>query len=188
MILFELLFAGDGAHFRLFVQRIPDRHLSRQLNHFADKLLGDRPLNQKPAAAVAALSHVKADAKNGRIQSGLQVSIGENDLGIFAAQFEFDLFQIVAGGIDHCFADVGGSGERHHIDLRMRTEPASDRIAITADNVDHSVRNTGFGQNLAEPERGSGGQLARFDDASAAGGERVGEFLANDQAAGNSKE
>ena len=63
----------------------------------------------------------------------------------------------------------------------MFTEPASNRIAITADDIDHPIRDTGFRQKLAQPKSGSGGQLARFNHAGATGREREREFLANDQ-------
>src|ERR1700722_4722267 len=63
----------------------------------------------------------------------------------------------------------------------MQTEPGSDRIAVSADNVDDAVWKTRLCQDLAEPERCSGRQLARLDNASAACGEGVGEFLAHDQ-------
>src|ERR1700740_869746 len=68
-----LRLAGDGSDFRLLIQRVTTRPIADQLNEPAHELLGDRALNNQPAAAVTTFSLIKADAKNSGVRSSRQV-------------------------------------------------------------------------------------------------------------------
>src|SRR5690606_38944891 len=67
-----LLVADDGADFGRLVQRIADFDLSGSLHDAPGEFAGDFPVDQEPAAAVAALPHVEVDAEDDRIEGGVQ--------------------------------------------------------------------------------------------------------------------
>jgi hypothetical protein len=109
--LVELLLAGYGSDFSLLIQRIPYGHFTHHFYEPAHELLGDGALNQEPAAAVAAFTLIEAHAKHCGVRRCRQIGVRENDLRVFAAEFEFDFLYISAGGVDNSFANVSGPGK-----------------------------------------------------------------------------
>src|SRR5260221_14719969 len=99
------------------------------------EIVVDRALNQQAAPTVAVLAHIETDPKYRGIESSLQIGIGKDDVGIFATKFEADLLQVGARGGNDNFLDLGGSGECIHIDVRDRTNPHPNRIAVAAEDI-----------------------------------------------------
>ena len=76
------------------IEWIADGDRPRALDDPLDELVGDGALDEQPAAAVAALAHVEVDAIDDGVERGVQVGVGEHELGVLAAELELDLLQV----------------------------------------------------------------------------------------------
>ena len=65
-------------------------------------------------------------------------------------------------------ADFGGTGEGYLVDVRMGGKSRAGSFAVSRDDVDHSIRESGFLNQLAETQRGKRSLFGRLQDAGAA--------------------
>ena len=84
-----------------------------------------------------------------------------------------------SGGGDHP-ADVGRAGEGGHLGAGVAGQPAAD-VAAAVDQVDHAGGQALLVQDLHEPGRRTGGEVAGFDHRAAADGEGERELLGDDE-------
>ena len=61
-----------------------------------DELVVDLLLDKQPAAGAAALALVEEQAEVGALDGGVEIGVGEDDVGALAAQFQGDALQIAA--------------------------------------------------------------------------------------------
>jgi hypothetical protein len=102
----------------------------------------------------------------------LQISVGEHHGGILATQFEGEFFKVAGGaGLHDTFAGLGGTGERHLVDIPVVAQRSAGGFAVAGDHVDHARGEAGqFGQ-FAEAQGAERGLLGGLDDHCAAGGQ-----------------
>lgn len=88
--------------------------------------------------------HERAD--DGRFQIG----IGKDDIGRFAAQFLSDSLDRIRGQLRHSDARSRRTGERHHINFRMRRDGLPDCRPVPIDKIEYAARETRFMDNVRQ--------------------------------------
>ena len=103
---------------------------------------------------------------------GIEVGVGEYDVGAFPSQFEADAFEVRARGGLHD-EPAGGvlAGEGDLVDIHMAAERGAGGGAEPGNHIDDAVRNAGFLGELGDPERRKGGLLGGLEHKGAAGGQ-----------------
>ena len=134
-------------------------------------------MHQHPAAAVAAFAGIEIHAEHHRVDHGVPVAIGKDDLRILAAQFQRHFFEALRGDAAQQAADPGRSRERQHGDRGMLGQRLTDSRSLARDEVDHARRHARLRQDLHQDGGGAGRQFAGLDDAGAAGGQRERQLL-----------
>ena len=125
----------------------------------------DAALDEDPRAAHAALTGVHEDAHR-RLEDGLvQVGVVEDQHRRLATEFEHDLLEVACRGPHDLLADLGRSGEGDLLDVGMRGDRGTRGVAVTGQQVDHAVGDTGLGDQPVEQQRRKWGLLSGFDDA-----------------------
>src|SRR5690606_21933413 len=127
------------------------------------------------------LPAVEVDAGVGAAEGVIDVRIGEDDVGRFAAEFERDALYVRGGGAGDCLAGLRRTGEGDHVELRGAGEFLADKravsdVAVAAELVRAAryVRGGGAGDCLAGLRRTGGGDHVELRGA--------GEFLAGKRA------
>src|SRR5205085_8669430 len=114
------LFFGDlRSHLRRLVRRITNfNFFSLRLEAF-EKLVLDALFKEDARASAADLTLIVEDAHQRAVDRLLKVSIGEDDVRRFAAEFERDFGEIVGRRACDQFADFGRASESDLINTRM---------------------------------------------------------------------
>ena len=126
-------------------------------------LVVDRALDQQPRAGGAALAGVLDQRADDRGDGGVEVGVGEDDVGRLAAELQLDRREPARARLGDQRAGRGGADERHVVDARVLGERGPGR-AVPGRDLDHPARDArGLGQ-LGEPQRRDRGQLRGLDD------------------------
>ena len=99
------------------------------------KLVGDRALDEQPAAAVAALAHVEVDAVDDGVERRLEVGVREDELRVLAAELELHLLEVALGGLDHPPADLRRTREGEHVHVGVLGQAGTDDATRARDDV-----------------------------------------------------
>ena len=86
---------------RVGVERIADLLRLGLFQHLLDELIVDLLLDEQPAAGAAALALVEEQAEVRSLDGGVEIGVGEDDVGTFAAQFQADALEVALGGGVH---------------------------------------------------------------------------------------
>ena len=89
---------------------------------------------------------------------------------------ERNFLEIAGGSVDDQLADFGRSREGDLVDVGMRSQRSSCRLAIAGDDVDHAFGESGFHDQFAQTQRGERSLLRRLQHDGAAGGQRRTKF------------
>ena len=102
---------------------------ARHLREAFDELIVDAAFDEETGTGGADLALAEKDAHEDALERGLEVGIGEDDVGRFAAEFERDLFQIARRGADEDAAHFGAAGEGDlvHVVMVRRAPPRRSR-------------------------------------------------------------
>ena len=171
-----LFFADQRAHLGVAFERRTELDLLGLLGHRFDELLVDGFLHQDAAAGGADFALIDEDAEERAVDGGFEISIGEEDVGRLAAEFERDALHRIGGLFDDDLADGSAAGERDLVDVGMLHERSAAGFAEAGDDVDDARRQAAVGKMFREFERGERSLLGGFEDAGAAGGDRGREF------------
>jgi hypothetical protein len=112
---------------------------------------------------------------------GVEVGIGEDDVGRLAAELEGDPLELVGGLAHDALTDRGGAGEADLAHVGVGDEPLPDDRALTGQHGEHALGDAGVQRELTEPDRRQGGELGRFEHDGVAGRERRGQAPARDR-------
>ena len=100
-----------------------------------------------------------------------EVGVGEDNVGVLAAQLERDLLHR-GGGVGHDAPTRDDTtGEGHHVDSRMGSERCACSATRPEDEIAHACRETGLLEETHEMNRGARRQLARLQHEGASGRE-----------------
>ena len=102
----ELLPADQRAHLAALVQAGPDLDGQGAAHQLADEAVVDRTLHEQARAGGAHLAAAGEDADEGAVDGGLEVGVGEDDVGALAAQLEADLLHVLGALAHDVLADL----------------------------------------------------------------------------------
>ena len=83
--------AGERTGLGLVVERAAEPDPLRPLDERVDEVVVDRLLDEQPGAGRADLAGVQEDRGQRVVEGDLEVGVGEDDVGVLAAQLEGDL-------------------------------------------------------------------------------------------------
>ncbi len=153
----------------------------RPSGEFGDEALGDALLDDEPGARGADLAAVHEGGVERLVDGGVEAflggaGVGEDDVGVLAAEFEGDLLDGLGGRAHHLRTAGETAGEGHEVDVRVGREARSDGVAGAGDQVRHAGRQAGLHQQTDEGHRGQRGDLAGLEHEGVAGGEGGGDL------------
>ena len=120
----------------------------------------------------AALAVETVDLEDGGVESAVEIGVGENNGGRFAAQLERQALQLIGRGFHDDGAGGGFASQRDERDQRMSHQRRARFFAEALDNVEDAGRQVGLFEDLRELPRRERRPLGRFQDDRVAGGER----------------
>ena len=83
----------------------------------------------------------------------IQIGVGEDDVGALASELERDALQVgFRGGFHDELAHFSGSGERDFIHIHVTCDGCAGRGAVSGEEVDHTFRESGFHDQLADAQ------------------------------------
>lgn len=97
--------------------------------------------------------------------------VGEDDVGVLAAEFERDLLDRVGGGARHLRTAGQAAGEGDEVDVGVLGQAGADGVAGAGDKPRDTGREPGLGQQTEQGDGGQRGDLARLDHEGVARGE-----------------
>ncbi len=146
----QMLRRDDRAHLRADIERIADDHFLRQISNAPNNLIDNRAMHDQSRTSIAAFACIEPCAEHGRIDKGIHIRIREQDLRILTTKFQRYFFQRLRGIGHGQLTDTCGTGERHHVHIRMRAHMLANISARSGDDVDDTVRDACLSQNFAE--------------------------------------
>ena len=132
-------------------------------NRLCEAVVG-AALDQDARAGAAVLARVVEDRVRGGRGCALEVGVGEDHVGGFAAELERDALDGVRGAAHDPDADLGRAGEADLRHVGVLDEPLADHGALPDEDVHDALGNAGFEDEVGEPKQGERGQLGGLDD------------------------
>ncbi len=172
LFLTDLRALGGGS-----VEGIADALFFGAGGQFFDELVVNFAFDEESRAGTATLALIEEEGEESAFDGGVDVGVGEDDVGGLAAELEGDALQVGSGGGLHDdFADFGGAGEGDLVDIHVLGDGGAGGFAVAGDDVEDAFGETGFEGEFTDAESGEGGLLGGFEDDGAAGGEGGSEF------------
>ncbi len=131
--------------------------------------------------ATTVLARVAEDGHRGVLDRSFPIAVGEHHARRLAAQLERDAGDVVRRRPQDRGAGRGLPGERDLVHPGIADQRVADHTAGTRQHRDAALRHARLDQQLAEHERGDGGQRSGLDDHRVAARERRGGLPARDQ-------
>ncbi len=97
------------------------------------------------------------------IHRGLEVGVGEDDVGILAAEFQRDPFDRRRGGRHHPGARGDTAGERHHVHVGVLRQRCAGGGSSAENQIGDAGGQARFLQRPHQKNRGRGRQLTRLE-------------------------
>ena len=155
---------------RAGIERIAHASLPALFDHPLHKLAVDFVLDEEPRAGAAALALVEKDPHVGPSGGGLQVGVGEHDVGALPAEFEGQPLQLVSGLTHDDLSGLARAREGHLVDAGMLDDRGPRGGAESRHHVDHPVGHTRLLGQPRQPQGRQRGLLGRLHHDRAAGG------------------
>ena len=140
----------------------------------------DRFLDQETRSGRAYLALTVEDSRLGAAHGGLQVGIGENDVGTLAAKLHRDALIRLGGHLHDLAAHFGRSRKRDLVDIWVTDERGTRCRPATRHDVERARRQPRLERNLREEQGGERCLRRGLEDDGAAGREGRGELPARD--------
>ncbi len=150
--LFKVDRGDHGAHLRIRVKRITNRHGGGPRACRRKEITGDRFMEDDAAAGIAAFAGIEISAEYHSIERSIEIGVREYDLRVFATELHRDLLQTRGGGRHRRFADTSRAGEGDHVNPRIGRKRRADVGSLTDENIDHTPRQADFKKEPAEIE------------------------------------
>ncbi len=160
---------------------ITDHHARGRCHQQREEPVEGRPLHQDPAAGTAVLSRVVEDGIRRRRCRGLQVGIGEHDVGALAAELQGHPLHVLGAAGHDPLPDRGGAGEADLADIGVLHQPPAGVRPGAHHHVENTLGQTGLEGQLPEAERGQGRQLGRLEHHRVPTGQRRSQLPAGDE-------
>ena len=138
-------------------------------------VLRSRRQDPAHARAVLALRGAGAEGDDHR-DGGVEVGVLEDDRRRLAAELEHAALDLRTADLADLLADLGGAGERDHVDVRVGDQVLG-RLARGGDDVDHAGREPGLGDQVGHREQRQRVRVRGLDHGRAAGHDRRRDLL-----------
>ena len=158
------------------VERAAEANVLRPADQLLDDLVVDAVLDHEPRAGRADLSGVQEDRREGVVDRGVEVGVGEDDVGVLAAELERHALHRGRRGRHDAPAGDDPAGEGDEVDLGSLGEGRADAVTGAQHEVGDPVGQAGVGERPHEPRRRRRGELARLEHEGVAGRERRGDL------------
>ena len=135
----ELALADHGAHVGV-VQRIADGHGVGPLSKALNESVVDALFNDDAGTGAADLALIEEDTDHSPLDSGLQIHIGEDDVGGFAPQLQANLLHIIGSAPHDTLAYSSRTGEGDHADVLVGGQGLAYGTARPQDQVGSALR------------------------------------------------
>ena len=169
---------NDRALIGFFVQRIAHFQLRSCCDELPNEFVVSRSLDKNARTTQANLTLVGERGSHAAGDRSVKIGVGENDVGIFAAEFERDFFEQRRAGFSDFAAGHCAARKGDRADFWMRSDRGADIWSRAVHNVEHARRQTGFATNFAKQIRRHRRELAWFCDGGITDGERGRNFPA----------
>ncbi|AET93056.1 hypothetical protein BYI23_C009100 [Burkholderia sp. YI23] len=174
-----LHFADDGTHRRGGIAGGTHAMLPRRAQRNRHRFIVAGCGHEHARRRIARLTAVTEARVHARRYRDVEIGIVEQDVGRFAAQFLMHALDRRRSQLRYFNARARRSGERDHIDIRMRGKRRADRRAIAVDEIENAFGHTRRIDDLGEQHRIHRRHFARLEHDRAARRER-GRDLADD--------
>ena len=152
-----LLLRDERAEARLRVERVARRHLLRALDDLLHERVVDRLLDEQAGARRAELALAVEDGVDRALRGGVEVGVGEDDVGRLAAELHRDALDRAGRGAEDGLAGLGLAGERDLVDARvLAPSPGRRRAPGPGIDVEGAGRQSRLGEQLGEHQCGQG--------------------------------
>lgn len=148
-----------------------------------DEALADRVLDDQAGPGGADLATVEERGVQRLVDGGVEAlvggaGVGEDHVGVLAAELQGDLLHGRRGGPGHLRTAGEAAGEGDQVDVGVLGEPGAHRVARAGDEVGGPVGEPGLGEQLDQVDGGERGDLAGLEHEGVAGGEGRGDLPA----------
>ena len=138
---------------------------------FAEEAIVDLFVEEEAGGGGTHLALVAEDAPEGGAHGGVEIGVGEDDVGRLAAQFQAQALEIGDGGILQELARGGdAAGEADLVDVLVKGERFAGGGAVAGDDGERAFREAGLAADFGEAERVERGQLGGLEDHRTAAG------------------
>ncbi len=169
--LLAVLGTGQRAGLGLVVERAAQPDQLRPLDQPVDELVVDRLLDEQPGPGRADLAGVQEDGGEGVVDGDLAVGVGEDDVGVLAAELQRHLLHGRGGGGHDPPAGGEPAGEGDQVDARVLGQRCAGIGARSEDEVADAGRQAGLLQQAHQVDGRVRGELAGLEDERVAGGQ-----------------
>ena len=129
-----------------------------------DEPVVDLVLDDRPAAGAADLAGVDEGGGQGVVDGGLEVGVGEDDVGALAAELEGDALDVDGGAPEELAAGFDAAGQGDQVHVGGVGERLADAPTRAQDEVDDARRRAGLLEESREVDRGERRDLGGFHD------------------------
>ena len=158
-------------HLGVRVERVAEADRTGEGDEAVEELVGDRLVEDQPAAGDARLALIVEDGERGSVDGGGEVGVGEHDVGALAAELELDALEVACRVLDDAPSDGGRAGEGDLGDPVVGGDRLAGGVAVTRDDVDDAGWETDIDDQLGEAQGAERGDLAGLHHRGVAGGE-----------------
>ena len=170
--LVEVLLGDQRTCLGLLVEGTTQSDVTRPLDELGDELLGDGLLDHQPRTGRADLAGVEEHRGHRHVEGGRAVGVGEDDVGVLAAQLEGDLLHGAGRRGHDALAGAEPTGERDEVDARVLAQRGSCVGTVAEDEVGDTGGEPGLVEQPHQVDRGVRRELARLEHERAARGQR----------------
>ncbi len=167
----QLLLGHQRPQLRGRIEARADLDLAGELGDALHEFLEDRVLDEQPCASHAALAVVEQPGIRRTRDRGLQIGVGEDDVGALSAELQGHLLQVPPRSPDNLLADLGGTRESDLVDVVVRGQLGA-RVTEPRDDVDDARREAEFAEDLPEQQGGQRRLLGGLEHDGVTGGQR----------------
>ena len=170
--LFHVRFGDGGGVAGGFVERVADGDLFGFFDQRGFELLVDRGFDENALAAEADLALVGERRGDGAVDGLVEIRIGEDDGGVFTAEFERDFFELFGALLVEAEAGARAAGEGNGPDIRVFGDRGADARAGAVQHIKHAGWEASFRRQRREQIGGHRGDFAWLGDDTVSSDER----------------
>ncbi|MNF74186.1 hypothetical protein D3C84_562130 [compost metagenome] len=126
-------------------------------------------MQDQARAGNTSLALVVEDCPGCAVDRGVQVGVGEDNVGALAAQLKLHAFEITLRGLNDAATGGGGTGKGDLAHIRVLGQALAGAVAVARHHVDHTGGETDFVHQLGDAQGRQRSDFRRFDHHGVAG-------------------